>query len=516
MRPSEILGVRSLTLTEVFEQARLPLPPVAQAQGRVSGISTDSRQIQPGDLFIGLPGEQVDGGSFWRQALAAGAAAAVISEAAGQQTEVSAEVDPVICLPMDQVSKACAQLVTAFYGFPGRDLSMIGVTGTNGKTTTTHLVEYLLNGAGRSTGLIGTLYSRWPGQTQIMAHHTTPFAVDLQRTLDQIRGAGCDQVVMEVSSHALAQQRVWGCQFAVAVWTNLTQDHLDFHPTMEDYWQAKATLFSPEYLQGRGIINQDDPGGRRLCQQLRAEGAELSPWSYSLSFDAEAPADLWPEAVELGSDRIQAQLHTPKGEIWVQIPMAGAFNLANLMAAVGAVLQVGIEPQVIQDLLPGFPGVPGRMEMVQVAGADLTVIVDYAHTPDGLENLLRAVRPTVQGRLICVFGCGGDRDRTKRPQMGRLAAEWSDQVIVTSDNPRTEDPQGILTDIVAGFDPQSVPTIVEGDRRQAIEAAIREANSGDTVVIAGKGHEDYQILGTTKIHFDDREVARQALQDRLG
>lgn len=508
----------SVRLAEILAGAGVPL--VAGSQEIwIGGLSTDSRQVGAGDLFIGVPGEHVDGGRFWRQAVAAGAVGAVISEEAAQQTQVVAGQDPVWVVAEDRLPQICAQMAAAFYGCPGQDLTLVGVTGTNGKTTTTHLIEHLLSCAGRSTALIGTLYSRWPGQMQI-ASHTTPFAVDLQRTLAQIRDAGCGWGVMEVSSHALAQQRVWGCRFAAAVWTNLTQDHLDFHPTMEDYWQAKATLFSPEYLTGRAIINQEDPGGARLLQRLRDSG--LDPWSYGMSAggdrSGDQAVDLWPEAVELGADRIRARIRTPVGAIEAGVPMAGAFNLANLLGAIGAGVQLGIELGVIEAALPEFPGVPGRMEMVQLTGSeqDITVIVDYAHTPDGLENLLRAVRPTVVGRLICVFGCGGDRDRTKRPLMGRIAADWSDRVIVTSDNPRTEDPEQILVDILAGFDREAVPTEVQGDRRQAILGALLGARSGDTVVIAGKGHEDYQILGTTKVHFDDREVARQGLQERLG
>lgn len=511
---AKTMGQRGLPLATLLDRAGIshPVPP---GLGEVRGLAMDSRQVQPGDLFIGLPGERVDGGCFWRQAVAAGAMAALISERAAQQTQAQT-CEPVLRVPEEQIPQLCAQVAAAFYDFPGQQLALVGVTGTNGKTTTTHLIEYLLNAADRPAALIGTLCSRWLGQEQ-MASYTTPFAIDLQRILAEARDQGVQQGVLEVSSHALAQQRVWGCQFAVAVWTNLTQDHLDFHPTLEAYWQAKATLFRSDYLRGRAIINQDDPGGQRVLQQLRAGGSKVAPWSYSLKSASAQPADLWPQEVELAADQIQALLQTPQGKIPIQVPMAGAFNLANLMAAVGAVLHLGVDPELIATVLPSFPGVPGRMEMVQIsepASQDLTVIVDYAHTPDGVLNLLRAVRPTVQGQLICVLGCGGDRDRSKRPQMGRIAAEWSDRVVVTSDNPRTEDPQQILRDILNGFDAQSLPTQVEMDRRVAITEAILGANPGDTVVIAGKGHEDYQILGTTKVHFDDREVARQALQIR--
>ncbi|MEN9224928.1 MAG: UDP-N-acetylmuramoyl-L-alanyl-D-glutamate--2,6-diaminopimelate ligase [Thermostichus sp. DRC_bins_24] len=501
-----------IDLQDLFKQAGFQ-PELAQGSlpgVRVQGLCTDSRQVKAGDLFLGVPGTQVDGGRFVGDALAAGAGAALISrEAWGTLSFQKSLSQPILLLPSAVLSKAIAQVAAAFYGFPGRHLSLVGVTGTNGKTTTTHLIEYLLQAAGRPTALLGTLYNRWPGHSQI-APHTTLFPIDLHRSFKEALSAGAQIAVMEVSSHALAQDRVWGCPFQAAVWTNLTQDHLDFHPTMEHYWQAKATLFGPEYLQGRALINRDDAGGERLLAS-GAGRSELQPWAYSLRPLTEIPG-LWPTDVELHATGLRTQLHTPVGAFGVEAPLVGSFNLSNLLAAVGVALHLGLDPDQIQAALPQFPGVPGRVERVTVPGQDITVIVDYAHTPDGLDNLLRAVRPQVQGQLICVFGCGGDRDRGKRPQMGRIAAAWADQVIVTSDNPRTEDPQRILTDIVAGI-PGS-PQLVEVDRRQAIQHAILTARPGDTVVIAGKGHEDYQILGTQKIHFDDREEARHALAQR--
>jgi UDP-N-acetylmuramoyl-L-alanyl-D-glutamate--2,6-diaminopimelate ligase len=476
----------------------------------IHGITTDSRDVNPGELFIGLPGSHLDGGEFWPQALASGASVALVADS------WLASVDPVtqkrlLGIPKELIPAACAQLAAAFYDFPGHRLSLVGVTGTNGKTTTTHLIEYLLLADGQPTALVGTLYSRWPGQ-QVVASHTTPFALEVQRILAEAKTAGCKRVVMEVSSHALAQQRVWGCQFQAAVWTNLTQDHLDFHKSLEDYWQAKALLFQDPYLQGRAIINQQDPGGSRLCRLLEQQGTSV--WTYGL--DPGSAPDLYPTAVEIGATRIQAILNTPVGQIPVHLPLPGEFNLANLLGAVGAVLALGIDPEVIKVALPNFPGVPGRMESVLAPDQDITVIVDYAHTPDGLENVLRATRPLAQRQLICIFGCGGDRDRTKRPKMGQIAAQWSDQVVVTSDNPRTEDPIRILEDICTGIQEPTIPIQVEADRATAIRQTILSASAGDMILIAGKGHEDYQILGTTKIHFDDREVARAALLERMG
>ncbi|MDX2272200.1 MAG: UDP-N-acetylmuramoyl-L-alanyl-D-glutamate--2,6-diaminopimelate ligase [Cyanobacteriota bacterium] len=507
MRLGELLALADLRT----ELSHLP-PPAADPW--IQRIVTDSRRVEAGDLFVGLPGSQVDGGQFWAEALAQGAVAALVSqESIGAEGSLDARV---ITLPTSQIAVACARLAAAFYGFPGHHLRLIGVTGTNGKTTTTHLIEHLLIAAGQPTGLMGTLYSRW-GNTLQVADHTTPFALELQERLAAAQQAGCQQVVMEVSSHALAQQRVWGCTFAVAVWTNLTQDHLDFHADMEDYWQAKAQLFSPTYRRGRAIINQDDAGGRRLLTQLRQADPSGLVWSYSgQPQTAGESADIWPEWVEWGSQDLTARIHTPIGSVDLQAPLTGTFNLANLLAAIGAVVERGVDLPTIQAALPHFVGVPGRMESVTLPGQDVRVIVDYAHTPDGLENLLKALRPLVKTRLICVFGCGGDRDRRKRPLMGKIAATWADQVVITSDNPRTEDPQQILQDILAGLPDTSTPYSVELDRRTAIRQAIEQAQPHDMVVIAGKGHEDYQILGKTKIHFDDREEARLALRQRLG
>jgi UDP-N-acetylmuramoyl-L-alanyl-D-glutamate--2,6-diaminopimelate ligase len=501
------------SLGQLLEQAGIQ-PQVVQGSLEgvwVKGLCADSRQVQAGDLFLGMLGSRVDGGEFVGEALTRGAVAALLSQEAWKKVSGEAEwgSQPLLLLPRVGLNKAVAQVAAAFYGFPARQLILVGVTGTNGKTTTTHLIEHLLQAAGRPVALLGTLYNRWPGHYEVTPH-TTLFPLELQRSLRQAKEAGAEVAVMEVSSHALAQDRAWGCAFAAAVWTNLTQDHLDFHGSMENYWQAKATLFRPEYLQGRAVVNADDAGGRRL---LGAISAPLEPWAYSLK-PLEGIPGLWPSQVHLHPTGLKATLHTPMGSFAVEAPLVGSFNLSNLLAAVGVALHLGIPPEAIQSALPRFPGVPGRMERVSLPGQDITVIVDYAHTPDGLENLLKALRPQVQGRLICVFGCGGDRDRGKRPQMGRIAATWADQVIVTSDNPRTEDPQRILQDILAGI--PGFPWAVEVDRRQAIRLAILEAQPGDTVVIAGKGHEDYQILGTEKIPFDDREEAREALALRLA
>ena len=493
-------------LAQVPGITQLPDHPALDAE--VKGLSTNSLACQPGDLFIGMPGTRVDGGEFWSGGIAAGAIAAVVSQDAAQKALASQEAassSPCI-IAADDMAIACAHLSAAFFNHPTQQLNLVGVTGTNGKTTTTHLIEFFLNQASHPNALLGTLYTRWQGFQQT-AVHTTPFAVDLQRQLASAVSAGCTYGVMEVSSHALAQGRVLGCTFEVGVFTNLTQDHLDYHTDMEDYFSAKALLFTPDYLKGRAVVNLDDAYGQRLATQFPAEKV----WTYSTQ---QSNADLWTSDLNYGAASVSGILHTPKGDAKFESPLVGQFNLANLLAAIGAALHLGLDLETIVTALPLFGGVPGRMEQVKLSPKqDISVIVDYAHTPDSLENMLRAARPFIPGQMICVFGCGGDRDRTKRPQMGRIAADLADVVYVTSDNPRTEDPQRILDDIVAGI-PDNVQPIVMGDRAEAIHAAILAAKPGDGVLIAGKGHEDYQILGTEKIHFDDREQAQAALANR--
>ncbi len=491
-------------LANVESVLQLPNHPALEAE--VKGLTTNSHACCPGDLFIGMPGTRVDGGEFWESAIASGAVAALVSPQVAEKRALSGAGEGACVIAAADMIRSCAQVAAAFYGYPGQRLKLIGVTGTNGKTTTTHLIEFFLTQAQLPTALMGTLYTRWAGFYHLAAH-TTPFAPELQHGLAAACKAGCQLAVMEVSSHALAQGRVMGCSFDVAVFTNLTQDHLDFHRDMEDYFAAKALLFSPDYLQGRAVINGDDPYGQRLIERLNPDRV----WRYSVQ---DTTADLWTSDLHYEPTGVSGMLHTPKGEVTFRSPLVGQFNLANVLAAVGAVLHLGVDLQLIASSLPQFTGVPGRMERVQITSEqDISVIVDYAHTPDSLENLLRAARPFIGGKMICVFGCGGDRDRTKRPKMGQIAAQLADVAVVTSDNPRTEDPERILQDILAGI-PASVDPVVIGDRATAIRTAILQAQPGDAVLIAGKGHEDYQILGTEKIHFDDREQARDALSER--
>ena len=466
----------------------------------VKRVCTNSHACQSGDLFIGMPGTRVDGGEFWQNAMGQGAIAAVVTpEAAAKQPPTG---DVCIIQTEDMVT-TCGAIAAAFYDYPANKLNMVGVTGTNGKTTTSHMIEYFLLQGQNPTALLGTLYTRWQGYQQI-AVYTTPFAVELQSQLAEAVQAGNKYAVMEVSSHGLAQGRVRNCPFEVAVFTNLTQDHLDYHQDMEDYFEAKSLLFSPEYLQGKAIINLDDPYGKRLIAKLDWDKV----WSYSVN---DSSADLYTSDLEYQPIGVRGILHSPVGEVPFNSPLVGQFNLANLLAACGSAIHLGVDLSTIAATLPQFSGVPGRMERVQVSpDQDISVIVDYAHTPDSLENLLKASRPFISGKMICVFGCGGDRDRTKRPLMGKIAAELADVAVVTSDNPRTEDPARILEDVIAGI-PDRATYMVVRDRATAIKTAIEDAQPGDGVLIAGKGHEDYQILGTEKIHFDDREQAREAL-----
>ena len=488
-------------LHPVLQQVGLEVP-LRVPNGELSGISCDSRRIGRGTLFVGLPGTQVDGGCFWPQALQAGAVAAVISEAAAA-LQPPGPGDAVLVAP-EPLTRWAGELAAAFWSQPSRRLALIGVTGTNGKTTTTYLIEHLAVSSGRPSALFGTLVNRWPGHS-VTAQHTTAFADLLQAQLAQAVEAGAQIGAMEVSSHALDQQRVAGCHFSGAVFTNLTQDHLDYHPSMQAYFEAKARLFAEPLLAGGAVVNGDDPWGAQLVSRLGK-----ACWRSSLE---DPSAELFIRDLQLGAGGVRGVLQTPAGEGAFHSPLLGRFNLMNLLQAVGALVQQGVPlPQLLEGLA-NFRGVPGRMERVVVGdgGGDPAVLVDYAHTPDGLANALAACRPFTKGRLICVFGCGGDRDRSKRPQMGAIAAQLADRVVVTSDNPRTEDPLSILNDVVAGIS-AGTDLVVEVDRARAIALGIAAAEPCDLVLIAGKGHEDYQILGTTKIHFDDREEAERALR----
>jgi UDP-N-acetylmuramoyl-L-alanyl-D-glutamate--2,6-diaminopimelate ligase len=500
-------------LHPLLRQVGLAVPP-GLSNADVTSVSCDSRRVGPGTVFVGLPGEQVDGGIFWPQALQAGAVIAVIGRAAAQACPPT-DQDPVLVVA-DPVARWGGLLAAEFWQQPSQRMHLIGVTGTNGKTTTTHLIEHLAACCGTPSALFGTLVNRWPGHS-VTAQHTTAFADVLQGQLAQAAEAGARVGAMEVSSHALDQQRVSGCRFSGAVFTNLTQDHLDYHPSMQAYFEAKASLFGSACLElddahSTAVVNVDDPWGQQLAERL---GSHC--WRSSL--EEGSSAELRMEQLQFTAQGVSGVLVTPLGRGAFESPLLGRFNLMNQLQAVGALLQQGLPLVNLLAGLASFRGVPGRMERVSVGRAECrsalpTVLVDYAHTPDGLESSLQACRPFVSGgRLICVFGCGGDRDRGKRPQMGAIAARLADQVVVTSDNPRTEDAQQILDDVVAGI-PAGTALLVEADRSRAIAEVIASAGGDDLVLIAGKGHEDYQILGTRKVHFDDREEAEKALRLR--
>jgi UDP-N-acetylmuramoyl-L-alanyl-D-glutamate--2,6-diaminopimelate ligase len=469
----------------------------------VSGLTADSRRVEPGDLFVAVPGFKQDARRFVPDAVARGARLVVT------------EGEPLADLPVAQVlvpsaRLALARLADAFHGHPSAALTLVGITGTNGKTTTSYLVEALLRARGLTTGIIGTIQYVVGTQTR-PASQTTPEALEIQGMLAEMRGLGIGGVAMEVSSHALALSRVDGLDFDVAIFTNLTQDHLDFHGTLDEYRRAKRRLFellaaSPK--PGRtAVVNADDPAGAAMVA-----GLDVPVLSFGLSPDARV------RAVEhtSGLDGIRMTVDTPAGRLTLRSPLIGEHNVSNLLGAIAAGLALGLAPAVIAQALAAVGTVPGRFEQVQ-AGQPFLVVVDYAHTPDALERVLATARKITPGRLGVVFGCGGDRDRTKRPIMGEIAARLADRAWATSDNPRSERPEAIIAEILAGVDRVTggrERCVTEPDRRRAIGAAIAWAAAGDTIVIAGKGHETYQIVGATVLDFDDRAVAREALGGR--
>ena len=463
----------------------------------VTAVTYDSRQVAPGALFVAIKGGVADGNQFVDAARKKGSAA-VVSEAAADGGGAWAQVP--------DAREALALLSAAALGDPGESLRLIGVTGTNGKTTTTYLVDAALRAAGHTVGLIGTVQCRI-GARLVEASRTTPESSDLQALFRQMVDEGCSDAVMEVSSHSLELKRVHGCRFQVAVFTNLTRDHLDFHGDMESYFAAKRRLFDT-YLRedGHAVINADDDRAATLAAVSRGK-----VWTYSIEAAKAAEADVSATGISLSLKGTRFRAHTPRGEFDVETPLIGRFNVENFLAGLTAALALDIEPAVALRGLLTMTGVPGRLERVN-AGQDFAVIVDYAHTDDALKNLLETVRELKPRRLITVFGCGGDRDRTKRPLMGAVAQRLSDVVVVTSDNPRSEPPEAILDEIQRGMNGSrrgERHAIV--DRREAIARALEMAGPGDAVVIAGKGHETYQVLRDRTIPFDDRQVARELI-----
>ncbi len=463
----------------------------------IGGISYDSRQTKPGDLFVAITGFSADGHRFIPMAMDRGAAAVLCEK------KPEAQIPYIVVASTRQ---ALAQASCNWFDHPADKMKIIGVTGTNGKTTTTYLLKTILEQCLQTkVGLIGTIQNMI-GDEVLEAEHTTPESFELQQLFADMEQAGCTHVVMEVSSHALALGRVDGVPFAVGVFTNLTRDHLDFHKTMEDYRKAKAMLFSRCDV---GILNLDDPS----AEKMRADGT--CRW---LSYSAEKDeADLVAKNIKLKSDRIEMEAVIGNDIARLELGIPGKFSVYNALAAAGAAISLGVSLRDIAKAMKQARGVKGRAEVVPTPGEPYTVLIDYSHTPDSLENILQTVRGFCSGRILVVFGCGGDRDATKRPIMGKIAVDNADVAIVTSDNPRTEDPDAIIADIVAGIGQTKTPHVVIANRREAIVWALEHAKQDDVIVLAGKGHETYQILGTEVTHLDEREeVAKyiKAKQER--
>lgn len=471
----------------------------------ITDLQTDSRRVSPGDLFICLPGHTVDGHKYAPQAVASGASAIVC------ERKLELDIPQIV---VDDCRFAMSVMSNAFFGSPSSRMRMIGVTGTNGKTTTTYLIERIMQDQNMKTGLIGTIQMRYDGQSYPMSG-TTPESLDLQRSLHDMASKGVECCVMEVSSHALQQGRVKGADFRTAIFTNLTQDHLDYHHTMEEYRAVKGLFFSrlgnviSPWKEERkyAVLNADDEASLYFAAQTAAE---------VITYGIDNNANVRASQISITAKGTFFHVETFKGETDISLRMVGKFNVYNALAAITAALLEDVSLSDIKTSLEAIDGVAGRVESVD-EGQEYAVIVDYAHTPDGLENVLRTVCEFATGKVLTVFGCGGDRDRTKRPLMGKIAAKYSDMVFVTSDNPRTEDPGLILKDIEAGLVEDGVTSdryhmIV--DRREAIGKAIEMASSGDVVLIAGKGHETYQLIGGVVHDFDDRIVAKEVIRGR--
>jgi len=474
---------------------------VGRLEGEVAGVAYDSRRVRHGEIFVALKGAREDATKFVGDAVARGASAIV--------SELPAPSD--VGAPWIRVTDArlsLALLADRFYRHPSEELQVVGVTGTNGKTTTAHLVASIFEAAGVKCGLIGTVTYR-VGSHAREATHTTPEAPELQSMMREMADRGCGACAMEVSSHALSLRRVDGVTYAAAIFTNLTRDHLDFHADMEAYFLAKRRLFEMLPPSAPAAINLDDPRGAALME------AGGRPVTYAVN----RAADITPGPLSFSLAGLTFDIRTPRGSLSVRSPLVGRPNVYNILAAVSAATALGVAFDAIEEGIAALGGVPGRFEVVSQPKDDVTVVVDYAHTDDALRNLLETARPLTNGRLITVFGCGGDRDRTKRPLMGAVAGRLSDLVVITSDNPRSEDPARIIEDVQRGITAdtrrdagQRILAIV--DRADAVAKAIELAKPGDVVLLAGKGHEKYQIIGDRSIPFDDAAAARDALDRR--
>ena len=455
----------------------------------ITHVCVDSRATQKGSLFVAVPGNRCDGGHYARQAVDRGAVCVVC------QSELPPDLPWV---KVRDARLALSQLACRWYGHPSRQLTMLGVTGTNGKTTVTYLLRHILQRTGMKTGLIGTVQNI-VGEQTLPAQRTTPDALQIQQLLSAMTKNGCSHAVMEVSSHALDQHRAEGIDFAVGIFTNLTEDHLDYHGTMGCYCDAKAKLFQ---MSRMGVCNADDPWTERLLA-----GASCP----SVYYGIHNPAEVWAEDIFLHSRSVDFTVCTARTRTPVHLGVPGRFSVYNALGAIAACGELGIPPEECAAALATFPGVAGRMEVVPTPGKPYTLLIDYAHTPDALENVLKTVRGFAQNRVIAVFGCGGDREREKRPLMGHIAGKLADLTIITSDNPRTEEPMAIIRDILPGIAGAEDKYIVEPDRRGAIALAMGRAAAGDVIVLCGKGHETYQEIGDNTIPRDEREIVRSLL-----
>lgn len=461
---------------------------------KVHHLQTDSRQVQPGTLFVACRGHQLDGAQFVEMAIEKGAGVIILSEGAALPNRRK----DICYLFVNDTNKFLRQLARKFYDEPSQKLRVVGITGTNGKTTVSNLVDSIINAAGRASGLIGTVNYRI-GRRVVPSNNTTPGFLDMQKLLEEMVNEGMDYCVMEVSSHGLVQRRVDLIDFKAAVFTNLTSDHLDYHKTRDNYFQAKAMLFTDLSPEATAVINVDDVYGRKLVS--------MTPGKV-ISYGIENAAMVMAKDIQLSISGTQFKLVTPGEQILIRTKLVGAFNVYNILSAVCVGLAEGYGLGVIKEGIERLSNVPGRLERID-CGQDFAVLVDYAHTQDALENVLRAIRATSDARVILVFGCGGDRDRTKRPAMGKVASQLADFSIVTSDNSRSEEPEAIIQEIITGFEKDNFTTIV--DREEAIQSALKMARKGDVVLIAGKGHENYQIFKDKTIRFDEKQIVREAL-----
>ncbi len=507
--------MRSIKLHQLLSLVGI-VSPIDLVNSEINDISFNSKEVAKGTLFLGMTGLNVDGGEYCIEAIKNGAEAVIIGTAVKNQV---GSIDPKKILVLEgDLDYIFGQIVAEFWNRPSRKLTLIGVTGTNGKTTITFLLEYLLRKFEKKVALFGTLFNRWPGYSE-KSSHTTDFADKLQKKLNSAVESGSEFAILEVSSHSIAQNRISGCEFNAAIFTNLSQDHLDYHSSMDSYFQTKQRLFLPPYLsekKGTVVLNWDDLWISKLSSQIKKRSSLVSTKKIK---NESANEDFFyvtnKKFTENGSSCI---FHTPEEKINLFVPLVGEFNLMNAIQVITILYKLNFSLKDLSRSIKSFPGVPGRMEKIEVENNDFsallpTVIVDYAHTPDGLNKVLQSIKKICEGKLITVFGCGGDRDTGKRPLMGSIAEEFSDYIFITSDNPRSEDPKKIVSEILKGIKKRNNIKIVI-DRFKAIKASIEFAKKGDIILIAGKGHEDYQILNDKVIDFDDRKIAYKLLEER--